>query len=298
MNDHVPFFSVIIPTYNRGKMILKTIDSVLNQLEQDFEILVVDDGSTDETKELIKPLKDKRLRYFFKENGERGAARNFGIKQALGHYVTFLDSDDLFYNDHLQVARSFIENNDTKVFFQQFEFTNEKGTKSPNFEPSARVLNDLLVKKGNFFACMGVFARREVLLENLFNEDRNLAGSEDYELWLRLAARYPIHYSDKVTSTLIFHEGRSVINVDKNQLIKRKELMLRYLFDDSMFAAKYGSHKSQIYADAYSYISLHLVLAKHYSEGLQFLLKSLGKSARTLFTKRTMAILKRLIIRT
>jgi glycosyltransferase involved in cell wall biosynthesis len=92
------FFSVIIPTYNRANLLSTAIDSVLNQTFNDFELIVVDDGSIDGTKELLKEYqeKDSRVRYIYQENAERSAARNSGIKNAKGTYICFLDSDDYF----------------------------------------------------------------------------------------------------------------------------------------------------------------------------------------------------------
>ena len=81
VNKDVPYFSIIIPTYNRASLITKTIESVLLQ-DEAFEIVVVDDGSTDDTKEVVNSLLDSRVKYFYKENGERGAARNFGAQKS------------------------------------------------------------------------------------------------------------------------------------------------------------------------------------------------------------------------
>src|SRR5690554_3150909 len=97
-------FSVIIPTYNRASLITKTIESVIDQSYQNFEIIVVDDGSTDNTKEVVKLIMDPRLKYFYVENGERGRARNIGTFHAEGKYVTFLDSDDLWYSLGLETT--------------------------------------------------------------------------------------------------------------------------------------------------------------------------------------------------
>src|SRR5688572_20249153 len=108
MNGDNPFFSVIVPTYNREALIKATLNSVLAQSFIDFEIIVVDDGGKDNTEYVVKELKNPALRYFKKENSERGAARNFGIDQARGYYITFLDSDDILYPFHLQEAYAFL----------------------------------------------------------------------------------------------------------------------------------------------------------------------------------------------
>jgi glycosyltransferase involved in cell wall biosynthesis len=88
MNDR-PAFSIIIPTYNRAAFITKAISSVLSQSVENFELIVVDDGSTDNTASIVAKIQDHRLRYFKKENRERAAARNFGIKQSAGNWKIY-----------------------------------------------------------------------------------------------------------------------------------------------------------------------------------------------------------------
>ncbi len=89
-----PIFSVIIPTYNREKILSRAIDSILTQTFDDFELIIVDDGSTDQTKELVRRYKDERVKYIYKENGGQNSALNRGLKEARGCYVAFCDSDD------------------------------------------------------------------------------------------------------------------------------------------------------------------------------------------------------------
>src|SRR5690606_25041004 len=89
-----PFFSIILPTYNRGPLLSKSISSVLSQKFTDFELIVVDDGSTDNTREVVQSFSDPRIHYYYKENEERNFARNFGISMAKGKYVCFLRSEE------------------------------------------------------------------------------------------------------------------------------------------------------------------------------------------------------------
>ena len=110
-------FSVIIPTYNRADFITKTIHSVLSQTYTNFELIIVDDGSADNTERVIRKVEDPRIKYHKKDNSERGAARNYGTNKAKGDYITFLDSDDLLYSKYLEEANSFIKKIDLKIFF-------------------------------------------------------------------------------------------------------------------------------------------------------------------------------------
>ena len=101
--------SVIIPTYNRADRIEKSIKSVLNQTYRDIELLVIDDGSTDNTSEVVGNIKDDRLFYYKQENQGACAARNYGLKIAKGEYIAFQDSDDIWYKDKLEKQYRFIE---------------------------------------------------------------------------------------------------------------------------------------------------------------------------------------------
>lgn len=285
-------FSIIIPTYNRAQLVIKTITWAQNQSFKDYEIIIVDDGSTDHTKEAVKPYLNEYTSYYKKENGERAKARNYGAHLAKGKYIYFLDSDDLIYPNHLQSASDFIQKTQAKLFFQQYEFTHESGQKSTPYLPTN--INKDLIKHGNFMSCHGIFIHKDIFADQSFNEDRALSGSEDYELWLRLAARYPFAYNSEVTSTLVFHDERSVLNFPKDQLIIRKEKMLHYLFQDQKVMEVYGQFKGRIKSDAYSYIALHLMLSGHKMSGLQYFIKAFMAAPSILKERRTLAIFKHL----
>ena len=97
----MPFFSIIIPTYNRSNFISATVNSILQQTFYDFEIIIIDDGSIDNTEDVISKITDVRIKYFKQQNLERGAARNNGFGKATGEYVIFFDSDDIMYPNNL-----------------------------------------------------------------------------------------------------------------------------------------------------------------------------------------------------
>ncbi len=108
----MPKVSVIIPTYNLSGLVGQAVESVLGQSVTDFELVIVDDGSTDNTREVIKKFVDKRIKYFYKDNGGVASARNFGIKNSSGDFVAFLDDDDLWPPDYLAVMLGALENSD------------------------------------------------------------------------------------------------------------------------------------------------------------------------------------------
>jgi len=291
-----PSFTIIIPTYNRGDRIEKTVNSVLQQSYSDFELIVVDDGSIDQTRTKLSAIRDRRLNYFYIKNQERGAARNFGMDKARGNYVTFLDSDDLLYDDHLQEAFNYIQAQHPIMFFQQYEFVDSRGNHKMPYTPKQIPINSELVRKGNFMSCQGVFLAREISKTHRFNPDRALSGSEDYEFWLRLAAKYPIYYSPKVTSALVTHEDRSVLEIHPEKLITRKEKMLFYLIGNEEFMTIYKSQWQTIKSEAYSYLALHLALAKFNKLALRFMIKAFLRNPRYLTKGRFWSTLSRLLL--
>ena len=290
-------FSVIIPTYNRAGFITKTIESVLNQTYSNFELIIVDDGGTDNTEKVIKCIKDKRIKYFKKENEERGAARNYGTNKAKGDYITFLDSDDLLYSKYLEEANRFIQKNKSiNIFHQLFEVKNNKNKLIHSADYSNSNVFKSLTKKGNFMACQGMFLRKDFAKPNFFNEDRKLAGSEDYELWLRISATTNIVINPVVTSALIDHSERSVIKIDIDKLINRKELMLHYLFSNELINRNLLKYKKILKSGAYSYISLHIALSKQSKNiALKYLFKAIKQSPVFIFKRRFFAIIKHII---
>jgi glycosyltransferase involved in cell wall biosynthesis len=290
-----PFFSIVIPTYNRAHLIRQTIESVLAQEDTDFEVIVVDDGSRDNTEEVVRGLKDERVAYYRKENAERGAARNYGAALARGHYVSFFDSDDLLYPNHLSAARRLIEaEHEPEIFHLGFEMKDARGRLLYRVDSLKGELNEQLLS-GNLLSCNGVFLRRDVALAFPFNEDRKLSASEDWELWLRLASRYPIHYSNEVTSVIVNHEERSVLSVDEAALLHRKDLTLKYLFEDQVFVEKYGRRRKLIENEFLSYMALHLALAREPRRACKYLKDSVLLLPSSVFRRRFLAVVKHII---
>jgi glycosyltransferase involved in cell wall biosynthesis len=293
---NLPFFTIVIPTYNRANFISKSIKSVLNQEFQNFEIIVVDDGSTDNTEEVVMSIKSDKLYYHKKKNEERAVARNTGTRLAKGKYINFFDSDDLLYPNHLMEAYKFVEANSSPEFFHLgYDVKDIEGKVLSKVNKLNGNLNDKLIK-GNFLSCNGVFLRKDIAVKHPFNEDRGLSASEDWELWLRLAAQYPLKHSNVITSTVINHEARSVLVINKEKLITRKKLLIKYLWEDPICLHKYGEYKQFVNAEAYTYIALHLAFTKkHKIDVLRYLLKSLLTRPATIGRRRFWATLKNVI---
>lgn len=193
MFEKKPLVSVIIPTYNRGRTVCEAVDSVLEQDYPNFEIIVVDDGSTDNTQSLLKQYK-KKITVFYQTNRGVSAARNVGILKANGEYIALLDSDDLWEKGKLSCQIAFFRNNPDAVICQTEEIWIRNGKrvnpkikhKKPSgmiFEPSLLLClvspSAVMIKK-TLFDSIGLF-------------DENLPACEDYDLWLRISLKYPIH---------------------------------------------------------------------------------------------------------
>lgn len=295
-----PVISIVVPTYNRSDLIAGTINSILAQTFTEFEIIVVDDGGTDNTEEVLSKIEDTRLHYFNKENGERGAARNFGIKQAKGQYITFIDSDDLLYPNAFENAITNLKQlSFPECFAQAYEV---KDGKSGRLLQASASLDEPTVNKrivsGNFLACIGVFVRKAVFDTIGFEEDRMFAGTEDWLLWLQLSARYPFYYSSTVCACMIEHENRSVLGFSEEKLLYRANHLRSVLSSDKLFMQFYGQKTvSKVYAHQLSYTSLHLAMSGKKIKSLKYFLKAATVSFNELFTRRTLGIIKTILLR-
>jgi glycosyltransferase involved in cell wall biosynthesis len=261
----------------------------------------VDDGSTDNTKEIVKAIIEEnsqtKIEYVYQVNSERGAARNTGIKLAKGEYITFLDSDDILYSNHLNRALETIdENNKPDVFHLIFEFLNYNGESLSVKSIRENQINEKLIE-GNFMGCHAVFLKKEVALQNLFIEDRALAAFEDWELWLRIACKYRFYYNKKsITSALINHDGRSVLNTKEIELVTRVNTLLKYVLSNKDITTYYKHDLHKFKSSCFSYVSLHLALTKKYRKtAVKFLIKSIVISPSFIFKKRFFAILKHIL---
>ncbi len=292
-----PLFSIIIPVYNRAHIILKTLQSVFEQSFKSYELIIVDDGSSDNLKDVfddfVKNNQINNWTYYYKTNGERGAARNFGIQKAKGEYVSFLDSDDLFYLNHLQLAFEFISKaRQPNLFHCAYEYVNADTGAIRSVNYGTNPINSSILK-GNLVSCFGIFIKREIAIENLFEEDRQLSGSEDWLLWLSLIPKYTFQFQSVITGCMIEHSERSVLNFTSEQLNQRANLLSQKLSSNSNFVSKYGIKTvNKIYAHMLSYGSLHLVLSGKKHQGIRMLLKAIKINFSELLTRRTLAILK------
>lgn len=268
-----PLVSVIIPTYNRVKTVCEAIDSVLNQTYGNIEVIVVDDGSTDGTGDVLKSRYGDAIQYIYQEN-QGTPPRNVGIRQSKGEYIAFLDSDDLWKPNKLDIQIEQFKNLDEDVglTYSGFEYSSQDGgtEQTHGCFYKGEVVDDLVVK--NFIQISSVVMRRKCFeLTGFFDE--TLLRSEDWDLWLRLVFYYEVACIDEV---LI-----SKRQVDSNMMkdIKRIEGIIHVL--DKFFAhprcpKRLIQNKSKIYAQRYASFVAKCYYANAIPEMYSYLFKAIS----------------------
>jgi len=190
------FVSVIIPTYNRAIFLVEAINSVLEQTYKKYEIIVIDDGSTDSTSEIIKQFGNK-IRYFYQENGGPSAARNAGIKNAKGDLVAFIDSDDVWLPDKLSQQVQLFDENHRLGLVSSAYYSCDSNLNINRIIKDDRLTNKKYIMKKlfirNIFPTPTVLVKRECFEKvGLFNESYGFA--EDWEMWVRIVLEYDLAY--------------------------------------------------------------------------------------------------------
>ena len=191
-----PQVSVIIPTYNRGWIIKDAIDSVLAQDYTEFELIVVDDGSTDHTSDVLDSYRND-IKILSQKNKGVSAARNRGIAEASGKFIAFLDSDDLWLSQKLSVQIEFFNQTPDALICQTEEVWIRNGLRvnpgKRHKKPSGMIF------KPSLELCL-VSPSAVMIQRNLFDRvgefDETLPACEDYDLWLRISCRFPVHLID------------------------------------------------------------------------------------------------------
>jgi len=191
------YISIIIPTWNRASFLEKAVTSVLRQTYKNFELIIIDDGSDDETDSLIRSLDDPRLHYLYQENLGVSAARNTGIKKSKGAILAFLDSDDYWIEEKLEKQYEFMQRTlsdvshtqeiwyrSGKILHQKKKHRKESGDLfHRSLEICCISISTVMVRK-EVFDCVGYF-------------DESFPACEDYDMWLKVTSRYPVFLLDE-----------------------------------------------------------------------------------------------------
>lgn len=191
-----PLISVVIPTCNRGWILKEAIDSVLSQDFKDFELIVVDDGSTDDTQDILAAYK-KQIIVLKQNNKGVSAARNSGIRAASGTHIAFLDSDDLWLPEKLSLQIDFFQSNNDVLICQTQEIWIRNGVRVNPKKRHKKYSGDIF--KQSLDLCLispSAVMIKKILFKKVGLFDENFFACEDYDLWLRICCRYPVFLID------------------------------------------------------------------------------------------------------
>lgn len=211
-------FTVIIPAYNAASYIHKAIGSVLAQTVSDFEILVIDDGSTDNTKAIVEAVKDDRIRYIYQPNGGVSSARNAGIRNARGEYISFLDADDLWKPNHLAVVTQLINKYPAaSIYLTGYEILLHDGHIINKSCPgvsgdlhSDNVFN--LIWEHGYFIHTNSVACKTSAFDTVGLFEVGVKNGEDDDMWYRLFAYFSAAVSSEITTVYIRENSRATVS--------------------------------------------------------------------------------------
>lgn len=221
-------FSVVIPAYNSAWCIRRAIDSVLNQTYKNFEVVVVDNFSGDETVNIVKNYQNSKIRVFqIHNNGIIAASRNRGIKEAKGEWICFLDSDDWWAEDKLEECSKLVESYD--LIYHNLRGVTTKGERffKLGFPPKNDIYMQILCT-GNMISNSSVCVRRSVLLEiGLLSEDPAIVGVEDCDCWVRIAAAKKVF--GFIPKILGYYWMGDTFSVSANQIDRLTSFLNKYI---------------------------------------------------------------------
>lgn len=220
----MPFFSVIIPLFNKEKFIEATLKSVLNQTFIDFEILIINDGSTDNSATIIEGFDDPRICYFLKENAGVSSARNDGIEKAQSNYISFIDADDYWYPDFLEEMFKIIQNYpQQKVFSAAIEIETSKKVIPASYSiirtNDCEIVNYFTASTKETVICTSCAVFHKSIFEETGNFDITVKSGQDTDLWIRIGMNYPVVFSWKILARYIYDENS--LSKNKNYLNKK-----------------------------------------------------------------------------
>ena len=279
-----PSVSVIIPCYNGAEYIVSTIESVLNQAYEDFELIVIDDGSTDQTSEEINRVQDKRLKYFRTENQGVSHARNYGIRESNGEFIALLDADDLYLETNLKQKIQFLNNHKdiglvhgSEMIFESVTETTKSITKGLD----GFVLPELLSLDKKVIHSPSSVVFRKKLIDQAGSFDEQMSVAADWDMWVRLARITNFGFIDKPLTKYRLHQNQMHSNIsamEKDMIYAFKKLEHERVWNEVM---------SKKTSKAKLFLTLGLCFIKdepRYLRAIKYLLKSFVTSPQILFT--------------
>ncbi|MFD2564607.1 glycosyltransferase family 2 protein [Aquimarina rubra] len=205
----MPLFSIIIPLYNKEKHIANTIQSALDQIFTDYELIIINDGSTDGSEKIVKRFNDNRIHYFYTENTGVSNTRNLGIEKSNGKLIAFLDADDFWYPNHLEIlSRLFKKFPNAGLYSTSYEKRfNQKSVLVASFKnvsatsKSFKILDDFFESSSiDSIASSSVSAVPKNVLISLNGFDPKITHGEDTDLWIRIALKHKVAFATYITA--------------------------------------------------------------------------------------------------
>ena len=268
----MPMVTVVIPTYNRKSLVCEALDSVLSQTYTDFEVIIVDDGSTDNTACMLSEYDDPRLYLIRQENQGQGPARNAGILAAKGNYIAFLDSDDLWIPVKLKAQVAFFDKYEKLewVYSDAYAFDGETKEKLYIFSQKGRQYEGYIAHQlfmNDFIATSTVMVKRHVFEEiGLF---KHITKAQDWEMWLRIAAR---HHIRKVPHALTEYR------IHKNMITQTQEPLFKFQCHTSVL-----EHAVVFAPEIYGSLYQRAMASQCINTGGSLLVRSSVREARRMF---------------
>jgi glycosyltransferase involved in cell wall biosynthesis len=277
--------SVVIATHNRAELLPRAIRSALKQTHP-AEVVVVDDASTDATRDVLENFGDSIVPVLLDENRERGAARNAGVAQSNGRFIAFLDSDDEFMPSHLSgLVDGLSSQPHAGVAYRRAEFVDATG-RVYYIGPEEPLEGDIAVEIAimNRFAFSSTMVRRSVFEQvGGFDEDRRLSGAEDRELWVRMGATAPVVYVPGATTRIHLHGGNTTADTAAHE----RALWIAYekLVGNESLSGLLSPHREDIRTGIHISVARNYIRSGEPAVGLSRVLAAVRGRPRSLATR-------------
>lgn len=289
MTELKPFFSVVIPLYNKEKHIRRAIDSVLNQNYKDFELIIINDGSSDASGKIVEQYQDLRIKYFNQKNQGVSAARNTGINKSSSDFIAFLDADDEWKNDFLEKILELMKKYPENLVFSTscYDVTKKENLKISTKEVSDGKLINIFktIVQGKTLITSSSVCIHKNVFKMVGNFPEGVKRGEDLDTWIRIFLKFPIIFS--LENKVIIHkdeeggseklagldEKNSYVIEQLEEKIKMSQIPINLILDAKKLISKlyywdiitYINHKKftislkKIFNNRMKYLPLHRI---------------------------------------
>lgn len=284
-----PKVSVVIPTYNRAHLIGESIQSVLDQTFQDFELIIVDDGSSDDTEAVVGRFDDPRIRYIYQENKGISGAHNTGVRNAKGQYIIFLGSDDLWLPKLLELEVLILDTNpDIGLVYAKAQAINGDGNVMSQMSGALQKYPGETLKSalyGNFVCTITALIRRECF-DRVGLFDETLKARVDYDMWIRMAKYYRFAHIDKVLAHFRMHAGRYTGAMSKHfvEVCASRIRVLDKAFSNADLSEEILAIKPVAYCNAYMDIGLGWLNVRAWKKSVHYFWQAIRVSPNPVIT--------------